>query len=140
MGDEKIRQPELALQILEQIDDLGLDRDIERRHRLVQDHDVRTERERACDRDALALSSGKLWWAAVCLFSRKADRDEQFSDPLWIVAAVNAKRLRNHLMHGHSWIERCIRILEHHLKLAALGTQQRRTHGGDVIVLQPYHA
>ena len=35
VGDEEIRQAEPLLQLLEQVDDLRLDRDVERRHRLV---------------------------------------------------------------------------------------------------------
>ena len=54
---------------------------------------------------------------------------------LAIVAAVDAERLRDHLMDRHPRIERRIRILEHHLQLAALRPQPRRPHRGDVIVL-----
>ena len=37
VGDEQVRQPELVLQVREQVEDLRLDRHVERRHRLVAD-------------------------------------------------------------------------------------------------------
>jgi hypothetical protein len=57
--DEEIGEAELALQILQQVDDLRLDRDVERRDRLVADNELRIERERPRDADALALSAGE---------------------------------------------------------------------------------
>ncbi len=41
VGDEQVRQPELVLQLLEQVDDAGLDADVERRHRLVEHDEAR---------------------------------------------------------------------------------------------------
>src|SRR5260370_42611247 len=42
---EEIRQPELGLQILKQIQDLSLDRDIQGRDRLVGDHQTAPEHQ-----------------------------------------------------------------------------------------------
>ena len=53
--DEQVGQPELGLQIQQQIQDLRLHRDVQRRDRLVGDHQARVERQRAGDADALAL-------------------------------------------------------------------------------------
>ena len=39
--DEEIGQPEVALQVLEQVEDLRLDRDVERGDRLVGDEQLR---------------------------------------------------------------------------------------------------
>src|SRR5262245_17768578 len=58
--DEQVRELKPFLQVLEQVDDLALDRDVERRHRLVADDEARLERERARDADALALPARKL--------------------------------------------------------------------------------
>ncbi len=55
MGDEQIGQPELVLQVLEQVDDLALDRHVERGDGLVADDQLRIDAERARDADALAL-------------------------------------------------------------------------------------
>ena len=60
VGDEQVGQPELALQPLEQVDDLGLDRHVERADRLVGDDQVGLQRERTRDADALALAAREL--------------------------------------------------------------------------------
>jgi hypothetical protein len=57
VGDEQKAQIEPRLQALEQVDDLALDRDVERGDRLVADDEGRLERERARDADTLALSA-----------------------------------------------------------------------------------
>ena len=44
VGDEQVGQAELALQVREQVEDLRLDRHVERRHRLVADHQLRAAR------------------------------------------------------------------------------------------------
>ena len=44
MGDEQVGDPELALESLEQVDDLGLDRDVERAYRFVTDNEDRVRR------------------------------------------------------------------------------------------------
>ena len=58
--DEKVRQVELALEIDEQVDNLSLDRNIEGRHRLVADDELRPRSKRPRDSKALALPPGKL--------------------------------------------------------------------------------
>ncbi len=50
-------RPELAAQVVEQVEDGRLHRHVERRHRLVGDQQLRLERERAGDRHALALAA-----------------------------------------------------------------------------------
>ena len=58
--DEQIRQAELVLKLLEQVDDLRLHGHVERRHRLVGDDQLRVQRQRPGDADALALPAGEL--------------------------------------------------------------------------------
>ena len=60
VGDEDVREAELSLQAVEQVDDLGLDGDVERRDRLVADQDLGPDGERAGDHHALALTAGEL--------------------------------------------------------------------------------
>ena len=57
--DEDVGEAEPVLQIAQQIDDLRPDRDVERRDRLVADDELRLDRERAGDGDALALAAGE---------------------------------------------------------------------------------
>ena len=58
--DEDVREVELVLQVVEQVDHLRLDRDVERRDRLVGDDQLRVQRERARDADALSLAAREL--------------------------------------------------------------------------------
>ena len=59
VGDEEVGEPVLFLQPLEQVEDLRLHRDVERRHRLVADDDLRADGQRPGDRDALTLAAGQ---------------------------------------------------------------------------------
>ena len=63
--DEEIGEPELLLQVLQQIDDLRLDRDVERRDRFVADDELGTEGQRAGDADPLPLPAAELVRIAV---------------------------------------------------------------------------
>jgi hypothetical protein len=70
MGDEQVRKTVLALQVDQQVDDLRLDRDVERRDRLVAHDQARPERQRACDADALPLPAGELMRIVLHLVGR----------------------------------------------------------------------
>ena len=65
VGDEQVGQVELGLQVLHQVDDLGPDRHVEGRDRLVGDDEVGLDRQGAGDADALALAAGELVRVAV---------------------------------------------------------------------------
>ena len=56
----KKRRVGICAAILQQIDDLPLDLNVERRYRLVADDEGRLHRQRTRDTDALALAAGKL--------------------------------------------------------------------------------
>ena len=60
VGDEDVDQPELLLEVLEQVEDLRLDGDVQRRDRLVADDQLQADGERARDPDALALAAREL--------------------------------------------------------------------------------
>jgi hypothetical protein len=55
--DEQVAEPELVAKRVEQVEDLRLDRDVEGRDRLVADEELRLQRERAGNGDALAFST-----------------------------------------------------------------------------------
>ena len=63
--NEEIGQPKGLLQLLQQIEYLPLDRDIERRDRLVEKEEARLEGQRAGDADALALPPAELVRVAI---------------------------------------------------------------------------
>ena len=60
VGDEQVGQAESLLEALEQVDDLGLDRDVEGADGLVGDDEVGLERQGPGDADALPLAAGEL--------------------------------------------------------------------------------
>ena len=60
VGDEQVGKPQLAPELDEQVHDLGLDRDVEGRDRLVEHDELRFENERPGDRDPLPLATGEL--------------------------------------------------------------------------------
>ena len=57
--DEQVGQVQLLLQVDQQVDDLRLDVDVERGDRLVGDDELRRDRQRTRDGDALALAAGE---------------------------------------------------------------------------------
>src|SRR5690349_1354105 len=77
VGDEDVGQPEVLLQVLEQVEDLGLHGDVERRDRLVADDQLRVDGERACDADPLALATRELVRETVVVLGVQPDHLEQ---------------------------------------------------------------
>ena len=121
--DEQIREVELLLQLLEQVDDLRLDRDVERGDRLVRDDEVRIDRDCACQSDALALASGELVRIAPGRIGRQSDDLEQVANPPARLAptreAVGPEWLADDATHAVARVERRVRILEDHLHATA---------------------
>ncbi len=75
--DEDVRESELLLQVVEEVDDAGLDRHVERRHRLVEDQQLGIERERARDADALTLTARELVRISVRVVGVQPDQLHQ---------------------------------------------------------------
>ena len=86
--DEEVGEAELGLQVLEQVDDLRLDRDVERGDRLVADEKARPKGKRPRDADALALTAGEFVRVARGGRARKANEVEQFVDAPGAVLAL----------------------------------------------------
>src|SRR5260221_5010481 len=125
VGDEKIGQSELALQIHQQVDDLRLDRGGEGGERLVANDERGVEREGGRDADALALAAGEFVRIALHRLAAQADLLEKDGDAAGEVRAVGdlvvAQRLANDITDIHARVERGIGILEDDLQLAAIG-------------------
>jgi hypothetical protein len=60
VADEDIGQAEIVLQVLQQVEHLGLHRDVQRAHRLVEHQHLGVQRQAARDGHALALAAGEL--------------------------------------------------------------------------------
>ena len=127
--DEEVREPELCLEILEEVDDLRLDRHVQRRHRLIADDQRWLDGERPRDPDALALTARELVRIAVRVLRQESHVGQQLAHApgaLRAVAddAVNGQRLGDDLPDRHPRIQRAVRILEDHLHLATDRTQR----------------
>ena len=132
MGDEDERQAELALQVAQQVEDLRLDRDVERGDRLVGDDQLGLQRDRAGDADALALAAGELVRVAVVVLGVEPDRAPSAPAPsclrfvLVLLDAVDDERLADDRADRLARVQRRVRVLEDHLHLAAQRLQLAR--------------
>ena len=122
--DEQVGQPLGVLQILEQVDDLRLDRDVERADRLVAHDELRLDRERARDPDPLALAAGELVRVAARRVVAQPDLREQLVDARIALGGrfgelVDHERLGDRRADRHPRVERRVRVLEDHLHVAA---------------------
>jgi hypothetical protein len=77
MGDEQDRHPELLLQATHQVEDLGLDGDVEGGGRLVGDQQARIAAQRHGDHHALPHAAGELVRVAARARRRLGDADER---------------------------------------------------------------
>src|SRR5947209_18752084 len=87
VGDEDVGQAELLLEILEQVDDLRLDRHVECGYRLVAYDELRRHRERARDADALALAAAELVGISAHVIGMQPDGFQQLGDGVRELAA-----------------------------------------------------
>ncbi len=112
-----------SLQIAQQIEHLRLNRDIQRRDRLVGDDESRVERERAGDADALSLAAAKLVWIAVQDIRIHADDLEQVAHTvvhLFGCAELEVlQRLRDDAPDRVTRVQRAKGVLEDHLHIGA---------------------
>jgi hypothetical protein len=124
VGDEEIGEPELRLQVAQQVQDLGADGDVRRRDRLSEDHQAGRERERARDRDALSLASGELMRKELGPALGQAHQIDQPDRPPRDLAGpetlVGGERLRDDGVHPPTWVELRERILEGRLHRASI--------------------
>src|SRR5687767_882652 len=119
----------LALQRLEQIEDLRLNRDVERGDRLVRHDEVGVGGEGTGDADPLLLAAGKFVWIPVDEPLAEAYGLHQLPDPLAFLFAGGEPegfdRLRDDLADRHSRIEGGVWILKNHLHVLARTSQLR---------------
>ena len=121
--DEQIGEIAALLQIAQEIDDLRLDRHVERRGRLVEHHEFRVERHRPGDGDALALPAGELVRVAVEGRWVEPGVGERPLDDAAALGGVELRPLRDQaflddLGDRHAGRERAERILKDDLHLA----------------------
>ena len=123
VGDEQVREPELLLQVAQQVQDLRAHGHVERGDRLVADDERGVRRERPRDRDALALTARELERAALAEIGREADEPQQLGHASGRrrrrLPTQQVERLGHDRVDGHHRVERVARVLEDHLDAAA---------------------
>jgi hypothetical protein len=136
--DEEQRHAAALPQRAEQLEDLRLDRHVERRRRLVGDQHARLARDRDRDHDALAHAAGELVRDSRARAGRapgcRPPRGEPSRGPRPSrrpSGVVQAHGLRDLAPDGEHGIERGHRLLEHHREPGAaepahLGLRQRQ--------------
>ena len=128
VADEEQREAELPLQILQQVDDLRLDGDVERRDRLVAHDQFGFRGKGPGDADALALAAREFVRPAAQRVARQAHgvhqrRNLRLEFGSRFGEAEIADRLGQDIADAHARIEAGERILEHHLDAAAHAAQ-----------------
>ena len=126
VGDEQVGQPHLLLQVLKHVDDLRLDRNVQRGDRLVADDELGVHSQGAGDADALALTAGELVRVAVGVLTVQADALEQGDDLVMTLLGVGAQvvdidALADDVADGHAGVQARVGVLEHDLHTAAVG-------------------
>ena len=120
---EEVREPELLLELAQEVEDLGLDRHVDGRYGLVENNELGPEREGARDADALALAARELSRLGARVLGPEPDELEELSDARPALCAaegrvVHLERKGHDLLHRLAPVERRVRILEDALHLA----------------------
>ena len=140
--DEQIGQPQLLLQVHQNVEDLRLHRDVQRRDRLIRHDKLRIQSQRARNTDALALPTGELVWITFGVEILHIHHTQQIDHalPTFLRRAdpMHHKPFHNALTDGHARIERRIRVLEHNLDVATQSLQLAATHREDVPTVEVY--
>src|SRR5208282_5272610 len=130
--DKQISEPEIALQLLQQIHDLRADADVESGNRFVGDDELRTQRKCAGYANALTLASGKFVRITGHGGFIHAHGTQKFAHALAAGIAAEAfvhdlsvenQGLGDHVLHAVARVERAERVLEDDLQVAAKTAQ-----------------
>ena len=124
MGDEDVGEPELALQLFQQVDDLRLDGDVQRRDRFVAHQDAGTQRKGPRDPDPLTLPPGELVRITVDVVGVEPHHVQQLlnTTPMLLGrqhVGMDRKRFADDVTDRHPRVQRGVGVLEDHLDVAA---------------------
>ncbi len=122
MGEEQIGQIELSLELVEQVEDLRLDRHVEGRRRLVEDDQLRVEGDGPGDGEPLPLTARELMGVAIEMLAAHTDPLQQlhhaFCQLLTGRLFVDLERASHDLPYEMAGVERGESVLEDHLAVA----------------------
>ena len=141
MGDEQVGQPIFILQVLQQVQDLGLDGHVQRGDGLVADEDVGLHREAAGDGDALALPTRELVGVLRQGVGREANVVGDDGRPFHALAPVRPDAMEHHglgedVLDGEAGVEGCVGVLENDLDAPLVCLELPGRHGQDVLAIE----
>src|SRR5262245_32062968 len=122
VGDEQIAHTQPPLNLFQQTYDVRSDRDVQRRHRLIEHDEPRVGRERSGDGQSLALASSELMRKEPNHVRSETDQLQQFPNPRAYFflrdPLVGLDRFADDLSDTHAGAKRAVGILKHYLDLA----------------------
>ena len=140
VGDDHVAQPQFVLQVVEQVDHLGLDGDVERGDRLVGHDQLGPQRQRPGDADALPLAAGELVGVPVVVLGVQAHQLKQVLDgPLDALLGADVldpQRRPDDCPDRVPRVQRRVRVLEDHADLASQRAHLARSHVRDVLAVE----
>ena len=117
VGDDHHGQSQPFAQLIEQVENLALNRYIQPRRRFVGDDQHRVERDGPRHADAPRLPARKLVGIAIGIFERQPDKRQEPRRLILQIAALeamNAQGFGDDIAHRHARRKRSDRILKHH--------------------------
>jgi hypothetical protein len=134
--------PALLLQILQEVDDLGLNGNVQGADRLITDKQFRLNSQSPRDSNALALAAAEFMGVALRVDRVEADRPEQFGDSrlpgrIVLCEPMNVEGFTDDVFDCHARVERAIRILKDHLQPSSMPAQFGAMQSGYVTLSKP---
>ena len=135
VADEQIGQALAALQVFHDVEDLRLNRDVQSRRGLVANQELGLRRQRARNRDALALATAELVRELLAIGGGQTHLQQQLTHlgAQCLCARhqpVLAQGFAHDVQHLPAGVEAGVRILKDHLHAPAQGAHASRVLGG----------
>lgn len=109
VADEEVTDTELFLQVLHQVEHLGLNGDVQRAHRFVRDDQARAGDQGAGNGDALSLATRELVRELVQVIAAQTNGGQYLCRLFALFRRVDARQrgqwLGHDPGHGLAWIE-----------------------------------
>ena len=109
MADKQVSKSVFFLKILKHLNDLCLERNIQRGNGLIADHKLRLHGKCPGNGNSLSLSAGKLMRIFQKILLFKANNPDQFFCtffPLfWRIQFMDFHGLTDNILHGMTWVQ-----------------------------------
>lgn len=135
------RELSRLLDIDQQVDDLGLHRNVECGNRFVANDKIGLKRQSARDAHALALAAGEFVRMPPGIVGAQTDLFEKFADPLCPLAArqgveMDSPSFGDGLADREARIEGKVRILKHHLHAPTQALERSRIGSQNILAIE----